>query len=289
MTEVSLMKVIYDLGANSGDDIPYYLRRADLVVAVEANPILCKQISARFVNDIQANKLVVENVVVTTAEDVGSDVVFYLHKSRDYLSQFPTPTFGIDEYEEIFLPSKSVVDLIREHGNPHYIKIDIEHYDAEILRALFENGIRPPYISAESHSIEIFSLFLALGRYSAFKLCDGPSVSRLYRNVRLGAGPGQATYSFPVHSAGPFGEDLIGEWMAPGPFFQLLSIEGLGWKDIHATNIHSADSNATIRFQRLIFRTVWKRAFRSLSHHLVPGLLRLNPRVRAGFRRLRYR
>jgi hypothetical protein len=32
------MKIIYDLGANNGDDIPYYLLKADTVVAVEANP-----------------------------------------------------------------------------------------------------------------------------------------------------------------------------------------------------------------------------------------------------------
>ena len=33
-------KVIYDIGSNNGDDIPYYLMKCDKVVAVEANPLL---------------------------------------------------------------------------------------------------------------------------------------------------------------------------------------------------------------------------------------------------------
>jgi hypothetical protein len=39
--------VIYDFGANNGDDIPYYLKKAELVVAVEANPSLCQKIEER--------------------------------------------------------------------------------------------------------------------------------------------------------------------------------------------------------------------------------------------------
>lgn len=40
-------KVIYDFGSNNGDDIPYYLEKSDLVVAVEANASLCEQIEAK--------------------------------------------------------------------------------------------------------------------------------------------------------------------------------------------------------------------------------------------------
>ena len=38
------MKIIYDIGANNGDDIGYYLKKADQVIAVEANPDLSKRI-----------------------------------------------------------------------------------------------------------------------------------------------------------------------------------------------------------------------------------------------------
>ena len=43
------MIVIYDFGANNGDDLPYYLLSADKVVAVEANPELCSLMQKRFV------------------------------------------------------------------------------------------------------------------------------------------------------------------------------------------------------------------------------------------------
>jgi len=63
-------KVIYDIGANNGDDIPYYLQKADVVVAVEANPDLCKQLRERFVESIECGRLVVENCVVTARQEL---------------------------------------------------------------------------------------------------------------------------------------------------------------------------------------------------------------------------
>ena len=37
-----MKKIIYDLGAGDGSNIPYYLLKADTVVAVEANSRLCQ-------------------------------------------------------------------------------------------------------------------------------------------------------------------------------------------------------------------------------------------------------
>lgn len=42
------MSVIYDLGANRGDNLPYFLSRADLVVAVEANPALAREMNSEY-------------------------------------------------------------------------------------------------------------------------------------------------------------------------------------------------------------------------------------------------
>jgi len=46
------LKVIYDFGANRGDNIPYYLMKSDRVVAIEANPVLCNIIRERFSDEI---------------------------------------------------------------------------------------------------------------------------------------------------------------------------------------------------------------------------------------------
>jgi len=234
-------KIIYDFGSNNGDDIPYYLLKSDLVIAVEANPILCDHIKNEFKEQIASGILIVENCVLNI-EESSDQVAFYIHKTNHVLSQLPKPK-NIDQFEEVFLPSKNVIQLIQKYGDPYYIKIDIEHYDQIILRELFINNIMPPHISAESHSIDVFATLVALGRYNSFKLVDGPSVSNRYRDYEISTNNGSIKYSFPHHSAGPFGNDISGPWMTANNFFRVLAFSGLGWKDIHASNIENPDAN----------------------------------------------
>ena len=247
-------KVVYDLGANNGDDIPYYLLKSDVVVAVEANPTLCELINVKFKAEIQAGRLVVENCIVTD-ETESSVADFYIHKSNHVLSQLPQPApADLMMFKKVVLPAKAITELIDSHGNPYYIKIDIEHYDAQILRALFSAGVFPPFISAELHSIEVFALLVAQGGYNAFKLVDGGSVSRVYSNrlIICENEQKQVKFSFPFHAAGPFGNDVDGVWMTADNFLRVLALEGLGWKDIHATNLESAGLSTRISSYDLI-------------------------------------
>ena len=85
-----MKKIIYDFGANNGDNIPYYLLKSDLVIAVEANPELCKLIKNRFNKEIENKKLVVENCILISKTSFPTNK-FYLHKERSLLSQFPKP------------------------------------------------------------------------------------------------------------------------------------------------------------------------------------------------------
>jgi FkbM family methyltransferase len=233
-------KIIYDFGSNNGDDIPYYLLKSDRVVAVEANPVLCEQINNRFSSEIKQGRLKVENCVITASEN-SEPVSFFIHKKNHVLSQFPKPPEDkLISFNEVLLPSKPVTQIIKEHGNPYYIKIDIEHYDSEILRALSINDIYPPFISAESHSIDVFCMLVNMG-YEAFKLIDGETVSKIYSDRIIQSSQEDILYSFPHHSAGPFGNDIDGKWMTADNFFRLLAFEGLGWKDIHASRIESPD------------------------------------------------
>jgi FkbM family methyltransferase len=242
-------KIIYDFGSNNGDDIPYYLQKADKVVAVEANPGLVAQIVSRFSQDIAAQRLVVEHCVLTVDNASSGAVSFYVHKLHHVLSQFPRPDSStLHEFDEILLPSRSVVSLIEQHGAPFYIKVDLEGYDQVVLTELFRRDIRPKFISAESHSIEVFAVLVALGRYTSFNLVDGPTVHSTYANHPIMARNGtKEPYTFPHHSAGPFGEDIKGAWMTPDNFFRRLAFERLGWKDIHATNEIAADP-ATVAY-----------------------------------------
>ena len=233
-------KIIYDLGANNGDDLPYYLLKADVVIAVEANPVLCELIKERFHKEIKQGKLFIENCVLTAEED-DAQVRFYIRKDDHVRSQFPEPSpDALENYEEVTLPSSSVKHIIEKYGEPYYIKIDIEHYDSQILRALYQGGYFPSFISAESHSLEILSLLIIMG-YGAFKLVEGKTVSQEYSSHMISCGEEMLPYSFPYHAAGPFGEDIKGKWMTPENFLRLLAYTGLGWRDIHAARYEKAD------------------------------------------------
>jgi hypothetical protein len=140
-------------------------------------------------------------------------------------------------FEEIKMPSKNVLGMIKKYGEPYYVKVDLEHYDHVVLRYLFDNGIFPPYISAESHTIDILCILVALGKYESFKLVDGATVSERYADQLIETSQGGIVYSFPHHSAGPFGNDIHGDWMTKDNFSKVLLFANLGWKDIHATNV----------------------------------------------------
>ena len=244
-----MKRIIYDFGANTGNDIPYYLKKADVVVAVEANPALCKSIESRFNSDLSAGRLHVENCVLTNG--IETEVDFYIDKRAHGGSRFPKPNDRvIDNFNKVKLPSLSPASVVERYGEPFYIKIDVEFYDNVILSELFLNNIYPTFISAEAHSIDIFALLVASGRYNAFKLVEGSNVAQKYRETPFISKDGvREVYSFTDDSAGPFGEDIYGEWMTADNFFVLLALEGLGWKDIHATNL-SEDK---------ISRTRWKK------------------------------
>ena len=234
-----MKKIIYDVGAHNGSDIPYYLMKGDTVVAIEANPVLCKGIRQDFASEIQEGRLILENCVVTDVEGLG-EVDFYLHNRSDVLSTMVAPPEAdLDQYTCIKLPSRSILGIISSHGLPYYIKIDIELYDVQLLKAIFAGDIRPPFISAESHSLDTLSILAGEGHYKAFKLVDGYTVCRVYSDCLIETQSTQehTRYSFPLHSAGPFGNDIDGEWLTFDSLFRQLAFVGLGWKDIHASNV----------------------------------------------------
>jgi FkbM family methyltransferase len=211
--------VIYDFGENNGDDIAYYLSKRMRVVAVEANKVLCAEIERRYTAEIKKGDLVVLNCAVSD-KDSNGDLPFYIHR-EGIVSQIDQPDpVDMKNFELVLVKQRRASDIIREFGDPHYIKIDVEHFDHVVLNDLFSEDIRPEYISAESHSIDVFCLMVAAG-YSTFNMVDGSSV--------------QERYGFPPHSAGPFGEDLSTPWFDRQSFFFHIAAIGLGWYDIHAS------------------------------------------------------
>ncbi|MEI6239797.1 MAG: glycosyltransferase 61 family protein [Planctomycetia bacterium] len=264
--------LIYDFGANVGDNLDYYLEKADRVVAVEANPALCRAIEARFAAEIAAGRLVVENVVLL-ADRGPPTTPFLIHRSNHVLSQLPRPSpRRADEFTEVVLPARHVIDVIGHHGPAHYIKIDLEHSDAAILRSLLTHGITPDYISVEIHDVDVFRSLVALGGYQAFKLVDGATVQRVFASHDIATRDGRATCSFVGHSAGPFGNDLPGPWLDTTTMAGLLGRVGRGWKDVHASRV---DAPAPVPFRSVgQIDSSPSCASPARPHRMAPGCLR---------------
>jgi FkbM family methyltransferase len=219
-------KIVYDFGANNGDNIPYYLLKFDKVVAVEANQELAKQIIQRFSNYVISGRVIVENCIVSDSPGLLN---FYLHKTKNILSQLPKPK-DIKNFTEVKIKAKTPSSIIKEYGDPEYIKIDVEHTDSKILKDLFTNNIFPKYISVESHDILVFSLLVSSEKYSSYKILDGQSIHDIYKNKNING----EIYTFPFHSAGPMFEDIETAELNKEELFYELAKQRLGWKDIHA-------------------------------------------------------
>jgi FkbM family methyltransferase len=224
-----MLKVIYDLGAHTGADIPYYLHKADKVVAVEANPELAGQLSAKFHVAVQKGHLFVENLAVTEIEGEGP-MSFFLNNKADVLGTLLKPQVNSSHYSEIVVETASIDSLIRKHGLPYFVKIDLEGADMSILRAMAKEDLFPPFISVEGHDPGVFGVLAALGNYKSFKLQYGALVERQFKRFqfrdRFGA---VQTYSFPAHAAGPFGDDLPSRWTTPLALNDVISLHGTGW------------------------------------------------------------
>ncbi len=237
------MKVIYDFGANNGNNIKYYIQKSDMVIAIEADPKQCNIIKDQYQKEIAEQKLFIENCIVTSGVSSNSEL-FYLHKKRSLLNQYPRPNDkDLHNFKQTTLPSKNIIEIIKKYGEPYYIKIDLENYDHIALEELFINNIKPPYISAESMTLNTFAILVSLGNYKSFKLVNGDDVHLVYKNKIIETLNDKVDFSFPIYSAGPFGNDINGSWFTIENFLYLLSKESLGWKDIHCSSLDNPNRN----------------------------------------------
>nr|WP_254896473.1 FkbM family methyltransferase [Synechococcus sp. HK05] len=233
----SSSRVIFDIGSNNGDDIPYYLLKAERVVAVEANPALCDAIATRFSDQISSGRLIVENAALINGSEGCVD--FFIHNKYHVLSSLSKTAFPDSDFAKIEVRATNIHRLVEQYGSPFYAKIDVEGADEAVLESFHESAVKPPYISAESHKLGVFALLSEKLGYQSFKLVDGRSVSTVYKHVIIPSPVRQqmVAYSFPHHSAGPFGNDIYGEWMDKATLLKVLALQGLGWRDIHASAI----------------------------------------------------
>ena len=152
-----------------------------------------------------------------------------MHKTNYLLGQFPAPKNPRD-FKKIEVNYIDVLKLIRMYGFPYYIKIDLEEFDHIVLERILNQKIKVNYISSEIKKIEDFLLFTKVKESCSFKIVEGHTVNLLYEN-------------FIDNSAGPFGNDIKGNWISYDNFYRLLKykLKQDGWFDVHSSFIDPSE------------------------------------------------
>lgn len=274
-----MKKVIIDFGANEGQNINYYLSKADIVVCVEPNPKLVKMIRKKFPKPIHSKKLFIENVAVIE-DSSKTEVDFYIHKRKNQLSSVIEPRQK-DNFFFVKVKAKSITEILEKYLTKktllYYTKFDLEGFDAIVISAMFKAGFFPLNLSTEVSTSKSLEAIFHSGKYNGYKLQEGSTVSQ-YLSLPVKTKNGIAATKFMEHSAGPMGEDIPSPWLTERSIRNKLKIEGFGWKDIHATMPSNCDP-VDIKHSEL-FMAGMKQAHRLMYRALLPYTLRNHPKFR---------
>lgn len=243
--------LIYDVGMADGRDTAYYLSCGFRVVAVEASPLLADEARRRFVAQIQAGRLVIlENAIAATEETRP----FWIYEGYPEWNSFDATRAeqaGV-AHHKVDVACRTFDSILRAHGVPYYLKIDIEGSDHLCIAALSADDL-PAYVSFEKNETWPQSLahLRDLG-YSRFK-CIGQKhfraveierdrhqramerVQRIYTSTRGDSLTARllrraglrdmakerfsrsrqiGEVAFAHGSSGPFGEETRGRWQS---------------------------------------------------------------------------
>src|SRR5205809_494944 len=118
--------LIFDLGLHHGDDTDFYLRKGFRVVALEANPELCRLARQRFAVSLEDGHLTIVNKALD--REAGRTATFYLRTDKDDWSSLDPEIAarGGGALTPIEVETTTLDVLAAEHGVPHYLKVDLE-------------------------------------------------------------------------------------------------------------------------------------------------------------------
>ena len=257
-------RLIYDVGVCNGDDSAYYLTKAHQVVGVEASPVACEMLRARFAEQIADGRYVLVNVGVAAEE---GELDFWISDQPEWSSfdRRVASRRGTD-HRSVKVPTRAFSSILGEFGVPDFLKVDIEGHDHLCVLSLTV-ATAPANLSVElgPKTREMISHLHHVG-YVGFKfisqrtlapanpaLCSVvyrlPSrLKRLYRRAdkRLNGAWRDGDWTFAPGSSGPLSTKTRGKWIS---FERALethrhlteldrktSSGGLeDWFDIHAT------------------------------------------------------
>jgi FkbM family methyltransferase len=273
-------ELIFDIGMHNGDDTAYYLARGHDVVAVEANPDLCRAAAGRFSVEIASGRLTVLNLGIADEE---GDLEFWVSQHSEWSSFHEEhATMNGMTATPVTVPVVRFGDLLANHGPAKFVKVDIERNDSLCIRDLQRCPEPPPWFSFEGHVGAADDIeFLAKLGYDSFRCvrqndwhqitprnmkwqgrarkavshAHNPFARKVaqrlhYRRARL---PG---WEFPGGCSGPLPWETTGPWLALTEILEVwqyhlqvdreMQAGGLGeWCDIHVARGASVAASNT--------------------------------------------
>lgn len=201
--------LIFDVGMCEGDDTEYYLSKGFRVLAIEANPYLCLLNSVKFAEHIENGRLSIQNYGVS---DEFERIPFYISPKSDWSSFNESYATRAGETEVIEVECVTLPWLFSKYGTPYYCKIDIEGYDAKVLRTLQNSKSLPKFVSVEATVGSFSSILEPLG-YRNFKLVNQVFISTIPPQDPPLEGNISDVKIIPGKHSGQFGEETYGKWL----------------------------------------------------------------------------
>jgi len=219
MATVATTPLIYDVGMHLGEDTEFYLKKGFRVVAIEAVQDFCNQVRTRLASAVADGRLTVLHCAI--AEQSGP-VTFFVNEKKSVWGTADAEFAALRSargaaVHSVEVPGRPFADILREHGMPYYLKVDIEGADRQCLAALAQFDTRPRFVSIEAEIaswnrlVEDLDLLISLG-YERFK----PVQQLTVRRQRCPNPPHEGRYvdhRFPKGASGLFGEEAPGEWL----------------------------------------------------------------------------
>jgi FkbM family methyltransferase len=141
--------IFFDIGANVGDKAQVFRQIADQVVALEPNPATLQTLRERFAG---RTKIVMLDSACGSTPGTAEMTVFsnshaYSTISNKWNDGARDAVDRLGDYVETKAVTVTTLDiLIQRFGRPHYIKIDVEGFELEVLKGLSESV---PFVSFE--------------------------------------------------------------------------------------------------------------------------------------------
>ena len=133
---VSPDDLVFDLGAAEGYHTAVLLGLGARVLSVEPQPRLAERLERRYAREPRVT------VVAGGVADRAGELDLHLSEGDPELSTFAVDLWRRGRYgdrrweQEVRVTVVTLEDLIRDHGEPAFVKIDVEGFEAQVLAGL---------------------------------------------------------------------------------------------------------------------------------------------------------